>query len=387
MKLIAFLSVVLACSGISSAWSQGVLNINNPALIIVPENSWSFQGEAFAANDMVPLKYFDDDPWPANYRTRAGTNLGLANARIAIDTNRGDWSIGYFYRQDWLLKGNRDSIDAYVLDRNEQLTSQVRSFDLDYSIQGYVADGLRMAISRKISSANGHVFRWGAAASLLRGLDVRKEQAKGNLISTAGSASLIGDRQLFNSQLNAVSTSSSFNDFIPAAVKDVSVGVGYALDLGLNWKFKNGANIDLAVNDLFGRIKWNRVPLIEQEINGAFMGDTFSSGANAIISGSNRYQSLSLALDPKLSISGAYPLGAISLHARADSIDGLWIPQLGGEYAFATNWRVGLDYETRFGSAKISLRHPKYFVSLSTDKLKLNESHALGFAAGLSYVF
>jgi hypothetical protein len=364
-----------------------VLSINNPALMTVPANGWSYQGEVFAANDMVPLNQFDDDPWPANYRTRAGTNLGLANARISIDTNRGDWSIGYFYRQDWLLKGSRDSIDAYVLDRNEQLTSQARSFDLDYTIQGYVADGLRMAFSREIATTNGHIFRWGAAASLLRGLDVRKEQAKGNLISTVGSASLVGNRQLFDSQLNPVSTSASFNDFIPAAVQDVSVGFGYALDFGLNWKFQNGANIDLAVNDLLGRIKWNRVPLIEQEINGTFIGDTFTSGANAIISGSNRYQSLSLSLDPKLSISAAYPLGDVSLRARVDSIDGLWFPQLGGEYVFASDWRVGLDYETRFGSVKISLRHPKYFVSLSTDNLKFSESRTLGFAAGLNYVF
>lgn len=94
------------------------------------------------------------------------------------------------------------------------------------------------------------------------------------------------------------------------------------------------------MNDLFGQFKWDRVPLITQNINGTFAGNTFNSGASAIISGVNRYQSLTLDLKPKL--------------------------------------RVGLDYETRFGSAAISLRHANYYLALSSQSLKLNESRALG---------
>jgi hypothetical protein len=387
MKSNSLLYFILAFAGIAPAWSQGVLTVNNPAQAAGEPNGMQFQGAAFAANDMVPLNRFEDDPWPANYRTRAGSNLGVVNARIEMSANRGDWSLGYFHRQDWLLRGSRDSIDAHVLDQNGQLTSQVRTFDLDYAIQGYAADGLRLAFSRELTRAQGDVLRWGAAVSLLRGLDVRKEQAQGNLISTVGSAALIGNRYLFDSQLNAVPASSSFNAFTPGPARDVSVGLGYALDLGLSWNFPNGASLDLAVNDLFGRIKWNRVPSIEQKIDGAFVGNTFNSGVAAIISGSNSYQALNLALKPKLSLSGAYPMGDIALRARVDGIDGLWFPQLGAEYGIAPNWRLGLDYETRFGSTQISLRHAKYFMSLSTDKLKLSESRALGFAAGLNFVF
>jgi hypothetical protein len=387
MKINRYLFLLLACAGIKPALGLDMLMLDNPARLVRQANHFDFSGGVFAANDMVPVDQFGDDPWPADYRARAGTNLAVANMRAGFGVSRGDWSVGYFYRQDWLLKASRDTVDAHYLDQSDQLTSGARAFDLDYSLRGFSADGLRLAFSRANATADGGEWRWGVAASLMHGYDVRLEQAQGNLLTTVGSATLVGNRELFNTRLRAVPAAASFNAFSPGLARDVPAGWGYSLDLGVTWRFSNGANLALAVNDVLGQIKWERVPLITQNINGTFAGNTFNSGASAIISGVNRYQSLTLDLKPKLRIEADYPLGETTLLARVDGVDGQWFPQVGISHAIASKWRVGLDYETRFGTAEISLRHANYYLALSSQSLKLNESRALGIAAGLSYAF
>ena len=38
-------------------------------------------------------------------------------------------------------------------------------------------------------------------------------------------------------------------------------------------------------------------------------------------------------------------------NAQLESVDQLWFPQLGVSYPLLANWRLGLNYEMRFGSA------------------------------------
>lgn len=360
--------------------------VENPARSAGQDEEMHLSGAMFVADDMVPVRHFDDDLWPADYRTRSGANLGVGNERLSFGERRGDLTVDYFYRQDWLLKGNRDSVDAHYLDQQNLLTSANRSFDLDYSIRGFAADGLRLAFAKAAKSRQGE-WGWGVAVSLLHGYDVRLEEAKGTLVSTLGSGTMNGARSLFNSRLRAVSAPSGFNDFSPPSAQDVSNGWGYAMDLGMYWRFQNGAELALAANDLLGRIKWSDVPLIEQNINGTFVGGSFSSGTSAVVSGSNRYQSLNFHLKPKLSLEGQYPYGNLSMLARLESVDDMWFPQVGVSYQIASRWRLGLQYESRFGAVEISLRHPKYFVSLSSQNLNLDASRALGLAAGLNFTF
>lgn len=391
------------------AWSQGLLMIENPAYTLaspqrqkphakadekleIPESA-TLTAALFAANDMVPVSRFDREPWPADYRTRSGNNLAITNKRLQLAVNRGDWSVGLFYRQDRLFRGSRDSVDARFLDHRAQLSGQVRTFDLDYSLRGFAADGVRIGFSGgAIATGAGDDLRWGVSASLLRGLSMRQETAKGNLISSVGSATLTGNRTIFNSRLQAVTNPGSFNAFAPAQAQDVGAGWGYAFDLGMRWHLQDGVDFAVAVNDLFGKITWDRAPVIEQTINGTFSGNTFAAGASAIISGSNRYQSFTYQLKPKLQLEGAYrltdhPGGNVSLLARVESVGGEWFPLIGLSYLGKSKWRIDLDYETRFGSFGINLRNPDYYLALRSQGLNLNSSRVISISAGVNLVF
>jgi hypothetical protein len=377
----------LAIAAVNPAWGLDVLMVDNPARPARQMNAFDLSGALFAGNDMVPVSRFSDDPWPADYRKISGTNLAVANERLSLGERRGDWSVAYFYRQDWLLKANSDTVDAHYLDQTKQLASQTRRFDLDYSLRGFSADGLRMGLSRAASTAGGGELRWGVAASLLHGYDVRLEQAKGNLVTTLGTATLVGNRELFNTRLHAVMPSASFSAFSPAQAQDVPAGWGYAIDFGLAWHLENGANLAFAVNDLFGRIKWDRVPLITQSINGDLAGGALVPKASASISGDNRYQALNLSLKPILRLEADYPYGNATILARLEGMDGNWFPQVGLSYRVASGWDLGVGYETRFGSMEISLHHANYFLALASQNLNLSQSRAVSVSAGLSYEF
>lgn len=339
----------------------------------------------FAGNDMVPVAKFDDRIWPPDYRTRDGTNLGVANARFEIIASRRDWTFSYFYRQDWLLRGNRDTVDAYYLEQSDQLTSQVRNYDLQYDLRGFSADGVRLAFARRVA-AHGGELRWGIAASLMRGLDVRVDQVNGSLIvSQIGTASALADRGLYNTRMAAVPPSSSFNAFTPASVKDVPDGWGYGFDVGLSWQAEGGLRLGLAANDLLGRLRWDSVPYLYQAVDGQMSGSSLTSGTNGgIIQGSSSYRSLTLKLKPKIRLDADYPRGAMTYSGSLESIDGYWFPQFGARYAVSSNWSLGVDYETRFGTVELGLRHPNFYLTVGSQDLNLNTSRAWSASAGVS---
>lgn len=360
--------------------------LNNPALAPLPDREMQFFLGAYAGNDMMPVDKLATENWPTDYRTRSGSNLGIGTLRVEASAREHHWSVGYFYRQDWLLEGNRDTVDAFYLDQRNDLTSAARTYDLNYSLRGYAADGLRLGYSDSLALRSGRSLTWGISASLLHGRSVRQDNVRGQLVSQIGSGTLNGNRSYFDSQLRAITDASGFNDFAPPAPMESARGWGYGLDIGLSWQGSEGAALGLIINDLAGRIEWDRVPLIEQTVSN--LNDPFVYGsAGSAISGRNSYTSLTFRLKPKTLLSGAYPLGRSILSANLEGTDGHWFPRLGVSYPVSEKSRIGLDYDTRFGSVSLSLRGRYYFLSVATQDPDFSASRAVGMNVGLSMRF
>jgi hypothetical protein len=368
------------------AWGQSVLMVVNPAYVPDSTLDLALSAGAFAGDDVVPVNKVGSSLWPADYHTRSGTNLGVANGLVDLGASDQNWNFGAFYRQDWLATANRDTVAAYALYQRNQLVGQDRNYNLNYSLNGLSADGLRMGYANLLPWASaGHVV-WGVSASLLQGLSVRQDEAQGELTSGATSGSVSGNRQLINSQLNAVSSGSSFNDFIPPEAMNVPHGLGYGLDLGLTWIADNGAKVSLAANDLAGRIHWDRVPLIQQNITNLSV-PTPNPGSEPAVSGRNVYESFTQKLQPKYMLEGEYPFGRVTAMAQLEEEDGYWFPQLGLGYALTGAWKLGVDYETRFGSFGVNVRNHNFYFGISTQSLNVETSRALGVSMGAQFSF
>lgn len=374
-----------ACALFGSAQAQTVLTMDNPARPVVEGRQLAISVQAFAGNDMVPLRRFEDNPWPLDYRARGGTNLAIGGLRLETAMAVGAWRLGYLYRQDWLLKGNRDTVHAYALFKRNQLDTAARDFDLDYEITGFSADGIRLGRTWDWRQEGEGGWMLGVAGSLLRGRDVRHERAHGDVISALGSARLSGSRVLHHSGLRAVPAAQArgFNDFSPPVPEEVDRGIGYALDVGLHYDAGNGVHFALVANDLAGHMEWNRLPVIEQQING--LGTPYVPGVSPAVSGRNGYESLRVRLKPKWMAQAAISRDTIDAELSVQAMAGSLFPSLVVSHASAGGWRVGMSYEHRFGTLGVHLRHGNLFLSLASDRLDIADSKALAVTAGVGF--
>ena len=372
------------------AWSQdSLLMIDNPARRMEAQaetqRRTSLTASAFVANDMVPISKFEDDPWPQNYRSRSGENLAIGHLKLELSANQGPWTAGYFHREDWRLRGNRDTIDAYALGRREQLSGLNRTFNLDYETTGFSAYGLKIGYVWRHANKTGRGLTAGVSASMMRGGAVRVESAQGSVISLANSGSLNGMRNLSYSGLDVVpgAKADGFNDFTPAAPQSTDSGFGYGLDIGISYLFDNGASLSFAANDLLAQIEWDRVPRIEQNITNLTEPFVFSGKGGATFTRNNLYTAVTLKLKPKIMLEGAQPISEnLNLRVRLENIEDLWLPQMGIRYTPRPDWRLSLNYETRFKSVGMGLNWKNLSLALTSKNLSLDKSEALGFSAG-----
>lgn len=367
-----------------------LLLLNDPALTQKPTDSIHFLLGAYTGNDLVPARDFQVEDWPDNYHTRPGNNLGIGHFRIELNSDIGRWRMGYFYRSDWFTRATKDTVDATFLAEKDKLTSLNRTFNLNYTLRGFSADGLRLGYSDFFTPLPGQKVVLGIAASVLHGHDVRHEEVRGELITTSGSGTLSGSRAYYDTRLRAVSAEvadGDFNAFIPPAPMQQKSGWGYGLDFGLNWLTESGASVKLTVNDILAQIKWDRIPYIEQRINNLKDPFKISYSENGAIQGENIYKPFSLKLQPKYGIFGSYPIGDVKLRASFEGVSGFWFPQLGLHYRLSPEYEIGLDYETRFGATTVTLTHPDFYVSLATQNLDFSMSRAVGLSAGIKLDF
>ena len=368
----------------SPAWGSSLLQVFDPAAAPDAPHAVVLHAGAFAADDMVPLRQFASSNWPADYRTRAGTNLALADARVDFGAVTHGVEVGVFYRQDWLAHANRDTVDAYVLNQRDALASQNRSYAIDYRLRGFSARGVRVGYGGGVALAGG-ALRVGASLSLLRATRLLDDSAQGALSTAAGSGSLSGQRTRWDSAAQPVATSSSFNAFIPPYAQGVPVGQGWGVDLGADWS-RGRVTLSFAADDLGARIRWSNMPLIVQDVAGLSVPYANPRG-NPSVSGVNLYRPYTLRLDPKYRAVASVALARVTLVASAEEQAGYVLPQLALRGAIARGWDGEISYESRFSSVGVALRHGAFALALRSDRLNPSDSRALGLSLDWSARF
>ena len=377
---------LLGCAALagSSAWGASLLQVYDPAAAPMESGALVLHAGAFAADDMVPLRRVTSSTWPADYRTRAGTNVALADARVDLGAVDHGVQVGVFYRQDWLARANRDTVDAYVLNQRDALASQDRSYVLDERLRGFAARGVRVGYSRALALAGGGL-RVGASLSLLQATRLLDDTAQGALLTAGGSGTLSGQRTRWDSAAQPVASSSSFNAFVPPAAQGVPTGQGWGVDLGADWRRGRYA-LRVAADDLGARIHWSSMPMIVQDIAGLSVPYTDPTGSPAV-SGVNVYRPYTLRLDPKYHAAASVALARATVVASVDAQAGCVLPQLALRGAVAPGWDGEIGYESRFGSVGVALRHQHFELALRSDRLALSDSRALGLSVDWSARF
>ncbi len=367
------------------AYADGLLAVNNPAKNGTQTLAYA-EADVFEGNDQVAMRQYGND-WQGDYSPRSGQNIGLLAARFEAGAQWNGYRLGTLYRADALVQANRDTSDLVRQYNNNSGYDAGRRYQINYQIKGFEANGVRLSKSFQQTLNAGWQMSWGGGASALRGKRVKVETAAGQV--TTLNAQDFNANATLDSTNSTLDTSGAGKFNPPYGAQPSLSGQGYAFDLGVVLRRQDGLRLEAAVNDLAGRMAWKNLP--QYVANYANATKYYDANGyvnfNSTASAQSSYRNLNQALDPKLWLAMGYPLGAFELQAASSYTQGVWLPEVGVAYQVNPQWRLNADFDFRFKTVGVSVRHQWFYLTLRTQNRDFDRSKAYGVSGGVMIPF
>lgn len=366
--------------------AEGLLAVANPAKNGIGDKVYATT-EAFEGNDQVAMRQYGGD-WQGSYSPRSGTNIGLLSARAEAGLQWQGYRLGILHRAEAVVEANRDTADFVQQYSTRSGYDLGRTYQLDYQISGFEADGARLSRSFQLDLGSQWQMDWGLGLSYLRGNRIRLETVTGQAVAINSKDLNTGARMTStDSQIN-VAKLAKFN--APFGLLLSPSGQGYALDAGLVLHHqKSGASLEMAVADLVGRMHWKDLPTNVSTYSSAtkyYDADGYVQ-FNPSATRTSSYQNLSQVLDPKLWLAVNYPIGEFEVQGATSYTRGYWFPQAGAKYRINPQWGLGAVFDFRFRTFQLSLNHQFIYLALRADSINLGQARAYGISGGFNVPF
>lgn len=366
--------------------TEGLLAVDNPA-----KNGQNYlvyaSIETFEGNDQVAMRQYDGD-WQGNYTPRSGNNIGLLAARAETGVQWQGYRLGALYRAEALVEANRDTSDLAKQYNSRSGYDLGRTYQLDYKIKGFEADGARLSKSFQLNQGGAWQLNAGIGVSYLRGKRIKLETATGQVVTISAKDFNAGvSLNDTDSQVN-VRDSAKFN--APFGRMAAPSGDGYALDAGMVLRHpESGISLELAVADLAGRINWKDLPNNVTDYSTAtkYYDSNGYVQFNPTLTRTSSYQNLSQTLDPKVWLAANYPTGDFEWQGATSYTQGYWFPQAGVKYQINPQWAVKADYDFRFNTLGLLLQHQWFYFGVRMDGTNIDTAKAYGLNGGVNIPF
>ena len=382
-----FVSPLLLCLVIPIlGHAEGLLAVDNPAKNDQGNKIYA-SIEAFEGNDQIAMRQYGGD-WQGNYSPRNGSNIGLLSARTETGVQWQGYRMGILYRAEALVEANRDTSDLAKQYNSSSGYDVGRTYQLDYKIKGFEADGARLSKSFQLNQGGAWQMDVGAGLSYLRGKRIKLETASGQVVTI--------NSKDFNAGVNLNDTDSQVNvtDLAkfnaPFGRMAAPSGEGYALDAGMVIRHaESGVSIELAVADLAGKINWENLPsnVTDYSTASKYYDSNGYVQFNPAATRASSYHNLSQTLDPKLWLAVNYPAGDFEWQGAASYTQGYWFPQVGVKYRINSQWAVKTDYDFRFNTIGLLLQHQWFYFGLRMDGTNIDTAKAYGLNGGINIPF
>ncbi|MEN9503127.1 MAG: hypothetical protein RI964_2412 [Pseudomonadota bacterium] len=292
-----------------------------------------------------------------------------------MGVKKGDVSIGALYRKEYQMIPNADAADYfYATEKSHQLTPN-RTYHLQLERNVFEAKGLH--VTKQFQPKDNLNVTIGG--SVLQGFGLQKGTLSGTAVTSKK-----GKTHSYNVKLDYQYSDDDLLDRPDVQSPD---GMGYAMDVNLNWQPTQQITVNANAQDLLGAIHWSDVPYT----TGQLTSDVKSVDADGFVtynphlSGREGYKSsMRQTLKPKLAIQSDYRLDqrgrAVTLATQHLPEADLW--GIGGKLPVkngvlqATVWPENKMLNVGFTNKRVD-------VSVGTDGLKLADMHALWVSVGL----
>lgn len=352
---------------------------DDSVLLRQPDAAWRpyAQLQSWAANDAIPLRDFDGK-WEHDYAPRQGTNRFLQRHRAEAGVETRGWSIGVEYRLEATLDADRDTLDVYRSYKQKAQPAQARAFLVDAHMKAWSAGGVRV----------GHTIALGDAGSggpLLKISGALYENLRNRDVDAAGVVTYTpGNVYGFNAQYQDSNTRYRYQ-FMPDAAQRSS---GASLSMALQWPLTSALTANLALNDVWSRMRWSSLPSVVKAINSKVSSTDQDGNVNyqPLLQGKNSLIDKRGTIGASAAASVGYQLAQWEWRLRVDRLDGIAIPAVAAAYHGAWG-TVGADAESRFHTVGLRYAKGPFSVHLRSNRWPISEASAAALDVGLHASF
>lgn len=373
MKFRLLLAGLLTSQGAAAQMSVADSDI----ALHAPDSHWQSYAkvQAWAAYDAIPLRDFTGN-WDAHYTPRNGRNAFLQRNRAEFGVEKDGWRVGAEYRIEVSLHSNRDTVEAYHLYLQRLTPAGPRRYVADAHLQAWSGSGMRVGRTMALPANAAGTPLLMVSGALYGSLRNRDADVSGAVDYTPGNAYRF-DAQYF-------STNNKYQyPFMPEVAQRSS---GATLSAALQWPITSQLTANVAINDLWSRLRWTNLPALEKVIH----SDVRTVDADGYINYRPQVQGQNSLLDRSSRIGAStalnlrYVLERWSLQAGVEHIDGTGIPRLAAGYR--SDWgSFSASYDTRFNMLGLGYDIGPLRARVSSSRLPLSETSAFSAELGLHY--
>jgi len=344
-----------------------------------PDAAWRAYGkvQAWAAYDAIPIRDFNGD-WGAHYTPRDGRNVFMQRDRVEAGVEKDGWRVGLEYRLEMSLASNRDTVEMYHLYLQRKTPDGNRRYVADAHLKSWAAGGMRVGRTFALDAGQARPVLLMISGAAYGNARNRDGDAGGSVTYT------VADAYHFDGSYFGANSNYRY-PFMPDVQQKSS---GASLSAALQWPLSSQLTANVAVNDLWSRMRWTNLPVIEKVIN----SDVRTVDSDGYINYQPQIHGKSSVMERRGTIGAStalnlsYALEQWTLRAGVERIAGVNIPRVGGSYA--TAWgSFSTSYDSRFNMVGVGYDYGALRFRISGNRLPLLDSSAFAAELGLHYTF
>jgi len=375
MRLIFLLGTLLVAGGAAAQSSVADSDI----ALHAPSASWQpyAKAQAWAAYDAVPIRDLGRD-WGDSYTPRNGRNAFLQRDRVEFGVEKDGWRVGAEYRLELTLEANRDTVDLYHVYQSHRTPDKAREFTADAHSKQWAAAGARVGRTFALPDQ-------GAGNPLLMVSAAVYGHARNHDSGVSGKVVYQADTAYRIDGTYANSNTDYAYPFMPEATQKSS---GASISAALQWPLSSQLTANLAVNDLWSRMRWTNLPSVVKNIASDVRtvdGDGYVNYKPYMV-GQNSLIERTGTIGASTALNLTYRHQQWAVRVGAQRIAGTTIPEAIGSYA--SQWGTfSTSYDTRFNMVGLGYEQGPFRLRVRTDRLPFSEAHAFSLETGLHLMF
>lgn len=352
---------------------------DNDVALRRPDPAWRPYArlQSWAAYDAIPLRDFSGT-WEHNYAPQAATNRFLQRHRADMGVEKDGWAVGVEYRWEGTIDAGREAMDLYRLYKLKAQLERARDFHVDAKLKSWSAGGVRVGRTYVLHDADGNSPLLMLSGALYENLRNRDSDVAGIVAYTPG------DGYGFNARYQDTNTRYRY----PFMAERSRPSSGASISLAVQWPLSDQWTANLALNDLWSRLRWSNLPSMYKTINSDVSGIDQDGYVNyrPQLSGKNSQIDKIGTIGVSSAFSLNYRLENWVWSGRLDRLDGIVIPTASAGYRSA--WGVfSTSYESRFNTVGLGYERAPFSLHLRANRWPVSGAGAAALNAGMHVTF